>query len=383
MPLPRLLPAVLCASALAGCVESPFSDSSPASDSLPENGNPSTVGVGSHPVADASKSVNPHPPTTETTTHDASQPLNFIIIGDAGTQDLVQMALGQTIAEVCAAKASEANAGCHFAMAAGDNIYYIGALLPNDPQFLTAFELVYEPVDIPFYLVLGNHDNGATGQSENLGDLQVEYHYRSGRPSDNWNMPARYYSHRWGEVLELFAIDSDTIDGDLDGGANPIALRDYDDAFQREWLNQALDLSPARWKISMSHYNYISNGNYGDGSPSFKQALEDSLCNRVQFHVQGHEHDLRWLKSVESCGRTEFIVSGAGGRTETRPASNLGFEEREGQNGLSTYRASSGFMWASILGDSIRVEWYGDNAEGLNPPEPVEIFELTRQELGW
>ena len=133
----------------------------------------------------------------------------------------------------------------------------------------------------------------------------------------------------------------------------------------------------------MSHYNYISNGNYGDGSASFKAAMEASLCDRVQFHVQGHEHDLRWLKPVESCGRTEFVVSGAGGRTETRPASDLGFEERQGENGISDYRDSSGFMWASILGDTITVEWYGDNAEALSPPQPVERFVLTRQELGF
>ena len=332
------------------------------------------------PVADNSASRNLRKPTTETTAHDATKPLNFIIVGDAGTQDGVQAALGRTIAALCAQKSSADNPGCHFAWAPGDNIYFIGALTPNDPQFRTAFEDIYAPVNIPFYLVLGNHDNGATGQSPTLGDNQVSYHYLAGRPSNNWNMPARYYTHRWGEVLELFALDSDTIDGDSDSLGVDAA---YDTAFQRQWLNEAAKLSPARWKISMSHYNYISNGNYGDGSATFKAAMEEALCDRVQFHVQGHEHDLRWLKPVETCGRTEFIVSGAGGRTETRPATNLGFEERKGENGTSDYRGSSGFMWASILGDAITVEWYGDNAAELNPQVPVERFRLTLKELGF
>ncbi|MDP9140474.1 MAG: metallophosphoesterase [Pseudomonadota bacterium] len=332
------------------------------------------------PVADNKDSRNVHPPTTVFTPHDASKPLNFIIIGDAGTQDGVQAALGLTIAGLCAQKAKPDNPGCHFAAAAGDNIYLIGALTPFARQFDTAFEDIYAPVNIPFYLVLGNHDNGLTGQSPGIGDNQVEYHYRNDRPSTNWNMPARYYTHRWGEVFELFALDSDTIDGD--SSSLPVDLA-YDSAFQRQWLAEALRLSPARWKMSMSHYNYISNGNYGDGSPSFKAAMEEAICDHVQFHIQGHEHDLRWLKPVESCGRTEFIVSGAGGRTETRPASNLGFEERKGSNGISDYRGSSGFMWASLLGDRITVEWYGDNAEGLNPQQPIEVFELSRQELGW
>jgi hypothetical protein len=336
--------------------------------------------TGSSPVADNSGSANKYPPTTETTQHDPSKVLNFIIIGDAGTQDGVQSALGRTIADLCKQKAAADNAGCHFAIAAGDNIYFFGATSPTDAQFKSAFEDIYAPINIPFYLVLGNHDNGFTGQSPNIGDNQVEYHYRNDRPSNNWRMPARYYSHRWGTVLELFAVDTDTLDGDSDSVGIDAS---YDTAFQRRWLAEAVKLSPARWKVSFGHYNYISNGNYGDGSATFKAALEEALCDRVQFHIQGHEHDLRWLKPVESCGRTEFIVSGAGGRKEDRPATNLGFEERKGANGISDYRGSSAFMWASILGDEIIVEWYGDNADGRSPQIPVETFRLTRQELGF
>lgn len=366
----RALSSAVLVVALSGCGSSSFPGNQP-------------VGVvekddAEFPVADNSGSINARKPTTETTPHDASTPLNFIILGDAGTQDAVQAALGQTIADVCAAKTVGDADGCRFVMAAGDNIYFVGAASVADPQFRTAFEDIYGVVNRPFYLVLGNHDNGATGQSPGLGDNQVEYHYQANRPSDMWNMPARYYTHRWGEVLELFAVDSDTIDGGSAG-----ADAGYDGEFQQQWLKTAAEISPARWKISMSHYNYISNGNYGDGSASFKAAMEASLCDRVQFHVQGHEHDLRWLKPVESCGRTEFVVSGAGGRTETRPASDLGFEERQGENGISDYRDSSGFMWASILGDTITVEWYGDNAEALSPPQPVERFVVTLQELGF
>lgn len=328
------------------------------------------------PVADPSKSTMSRKPVTGFTEHASDQPLNFLILGDAGTQDNVQSALGQTMAEVCAAKTQAETPGCRFVLAAGDNIYFFGALNVNDPQFITAFEAPYAALDLPFYLVLGNHDNGFIGSLVMIGDNQVEYHYREDRQSDKWNMPARYYTHRWGSVMELFAIDSDTI-------ASPTDSNGYDGPTQRSFMAEAVALSPARWKFSMTHYNYISNGSYGDGSPSFKQALEEAVCDRVQFHIQGHEHDLRWLKPVPSCGRTEFIVSGAGGRQEARPATNLGFEERQGENGMSDYRGSAGFMWASILGDDITVEWYGDNAEGANPPQPIETFRLSRQELGW
>ncbi len=328
------------------------------------------------PTADGSKSHMARKPVTGFTAHDPAVPLNFLIIGDAGTQDNVQNALGLVMRDVCAAKTRTVVPGCHFALAAGDNIYFVGAANPTDPQFLTAFENPYAPLTLPFYLVLGNHDNGAIGSLVQLGDNQVEYSHRSDRMSKKWNMPARYYTQRFGGVLELFAIDGDTIPGPGDADA-------YDGDLQQAFFKEALKLSPARWKMSMTHYNYISNGNYGDGAADFKAALENTICDKVQFHIQGHEHDMRWLKPVASCGRTEFIVSGAGGRTEARPATNLGFEERKGQGGKSDYRASSGFMWASILGDTITVEWYGDNAESANPPRPVEKFVLTRAELGF
>lgn len=378
---------------MAGCNSSDFGLT--GSNTTPQTQNTQLASV-DYPTADNKGSQNARLPITQTTAHPSDKPLNFLIIGDAGTQDGVQAKLGQVMAQVCKAKASADAPGCHFVLSAGDNIYNIGALTPNDPQFNWGFEDIYADVNLPFYLVLGNHDNGATGQFEDIGDQQVEYSYRTDRPSEMWNMPARYYSQRFGEVLEVFAIDGDTIDNDLGAGGEAdttdpsdllLALGSTvplpttstrDAAYQRDWISRAIDLSPARWKISIGHYNYISNGNYGDGTSSFKAAVEEALCDRVQLHIQGHEHDLRWLKPVETCGRTEFVVSGAGGRMETRPATNLGFEERKGQNGISDYRGSAAFMWASILGDTLRVEWYGDDASNL-----IEVFELTRQELGF
>jgi len=337
------------------------------------------------PKADGSGSNMTRKPQTGFTAHNSSVPLNFLILGDAGTNGnepaSEQVALGEVMGAVCNAKKTAAVPGCHFALAAGDNIYYAGATNVTDPQFQSTFEIPYAPVTMPFYLVLGNHDNGVTGNLVQLGDNQVEYHYLATRTSNKWNMPARYYTQRFGSVMELFAMDSDTVqDADVPAAQGRSG---YDGPFQQRFIADALRLSPARWKFSMTHYNYISNGNYGDGSPTFKAAMEASICDKVQFHIQGHEHDMRWLKPVASCGRTEFIVSGAAGRTESRPATNLGFAERKGEKGLSDYRASSGFMWASILGDTLTVEWYGINAENANPPRPVETFRLTRRELGF
>lgn len=294
--------------------------------------------------------------------------VRFIAIGDMGTQDGVQAALAQTIKSVCDQR------GCDFALATGDNIYYVGPVLgPNDPQFYTAFELPYADLDFPFYLTLGNHDNGATGHLVLFGDYEVQYSLRDDKPSDKWNMPGRYYRQAFGDVLEIWSIDGDTLT--TEGRISDIKLGPdilYDGATQRAWLHDTLRSSPARWKIVFGHYQYGSNGNYGDGDPAFKQVLQDNVCDVAHFYIHGHEHDLRWMAPQADCGRTEFVVTGAGGRAETRPPQNLGFPE------YFNYRDSAGFIYFEINGDRITGDFYGDN-----PDAPVYSRSVTLSELGY
>ena len=45
----------------------------------------------------------------------------------------------------------------------GDNIYDSGVTSVTDPQWQTKFEIPYMGVNLPFYVVLGNHDYGGNG----------------------------------------------------------------------------------------------------------------------------------------------------------------------------------------------------------------------------
>lgn len=320
-------------------------------------------------TAPAPKPAAPALPKEQPALLSAADTVRFVVIGDQGTQDLTQAELARTVKQVCDRR------GCDFALALGDNIYVVGPMAgPDDPQFLTAFENPYAELKFPFFLTLGNHDNGATGQGVIFGDYEVQYHYKQNRPSDKWHMPARYYSQEFGrDLLEVFSIDGDTItaNGDMtDLRIGPDVV--YDGREQRRWLKEAVQNSKARWKIVFGHYEYGSNGNYGDGEPDFKAALEEAICDRAQFYLHGHEHDLRWLAPQKTCGRTEFIVSGAGGRAEARPPSNLGFPE------YFNYRASAGFVWAEISGDRLTGVFYGTDAA-----KPVFERSVTLAELGW
>src|ERR1041384_2011074 len=82
--------------------------------------------------------------------------LRFIAFGDAGSGSAQQIAIGKAMADVCQSR------GCDLAVELGDNFYDKGVESAHDPQFDTAFEVPYAPLDhqrIPIYVVLGNHDN--------------------------------------------------------------------------------------------------------------------------------------------------------------------------------------------------------------------------------
>lgn len=259
------------------------------------------------------------------------QSVSFVAFGDAGQQSgsgpSTQTAVGDAMAQICAER------GCDFALELGDNIYLSGVDSVEDEQWQTKFEQPYANFNYPIYAALGNHDNSngpGEGSGNAKGNFQVDYHY-SGK-STKWNMPARYYNFTWptesdSPIAEFFALDS-----------NPLTaiLPDPDPAFnfvtygqeQQEWFGTALKESKAKWKIAFAHHPYLSNGLHGNagnydqipdavpvtasGKP-WKDLLDATLCAEgADIFFQGHDHELQWLKPVEGCGKTQFVVSGAG-----------------------------------------------------------------------
>lgn len=289
--------------------------------------------------------------------------VRFLIIGDQGSGEQAQFDVAAAMERTCTEK------GCDFVMTNGDNIYDFGAISDQDMQFVDKFEMPYQHMvdtggnELPFYLSLGNHDNLFGGFSQAVGESQVEYSYRADRESSRWNMPDRYYSQRFGNVLEIFALDTDSLKTD------DRTVTDVTPKIHQQWAREALDASNATWKIAFGHYNYISNGNYGDGSSDFKAAIENSICDRAHFYSFGHDHDLQWLNPVESCGRTEFIGSSAAAKS--RAVNSEEFESRFGMGDVL------GYAWVEIIGESFHLEFI-DHENNTLFAETV-----TKTELGW
>ncbi|GAB3371752.1 metallophosphoesterase [Spongiibacter taiwanensis] len=328
--------------------------------------------------------------------------LGIVLIGDSGSGSQGAYAVGEAVRRVCQVRR------CDLVLGLGDNIYESGVSSAFDPQFEEKFELPFAPIELPFYMVLGNHDNseffGGDGAGNANGDFQVDYHYRrsddesEARQTERWQMPARYYRFTEGELdgrplVEFFAIDSNQVAGGFPDSDENYSYNNYG-LVQAEWLKAAMASSTAKWKFAFAHHPYLSNGTHGnagnyDGVPSFiapvlageryKAFLEETICDKADFLFAGHDHDLQWLMPTADCGKTGFIVSGAASKQRSL--------ERRDNNPVYYEKGDTyGFIWLEVSGDTLKGEVFevdpnrADLGLGdLEDPQPTFVREMTQR----
>ncbi len=247
-----------------------------------------------------------------------------LLTGDAGTGEEAQHAVAAAAREICRAQ------GVGLAVGLGDNLYENGPESADDSEFRTKFEEPNSGVDVPWLMVLGNHDCSGlipgSGGDPSRGDREVSY----AKGSPRWYMPSRYYNvalpaHGRGEPLvEFFAIDTNPVSSyvaQLDPYYrwNGPYMRE-----QRRWLDGALKASRARWKIVLGHHPYLNNGKHGSAGSyegfvighytsgiHLKELYEEVVCGRADLILSGHDHTLQILEPTTRTGGTRQIVCGA------------------------------------------------------------------------
>lgn len=297
--------------------------------------------------------------------------VRFIVIGDTGEGNDRQRKVAAAIKNKCARD------GCDFALLMGDNIYNAGVESTFDAQWETKFEGPYRELEMPFYAVLGNHDNGGfltqwlgdlfggAGAEFERGDHQVAYTQYSSK----WRMPGRTYDFLAGPA-HFFALDTNDM----------VWSRLNDDAEARTQIQMdefpgLIDDSSATWKIAFGHHPYISNGKHGDAGEyegleegitnlvaaegwlgdlsgvvtgdGVKEALDRIVCDRVDLYFSGHDHSRQWLLPTAQCPRTTFVVSGAGAKMTT-----LGGDHTNLFQDIS----KAGFFWVHLRGRELNAE---------------------------
>lgn len=320
--------------------------------------------------------------------------VSIVAMGDAGTGAPSQSFVGEAIRQVCELD------GCDFVIGMGDNIYKAGPKSLDDQQFQDKFEIPYQNLSLPFYMVLGNHDSSGLSAGDGgfnaRGQIEIEYTHHS----DIWAMPDRYYQIKaplHGDkvrfqpdlnsqpLVELFALDSTPITSAPD--FIPRYRINLYSQNMGDWLSAGVHNSKAQWKLAYAHHPYISNGKHGNAGnydsigdyaeklkkymPKLNKYLfqrvagtyyrdfyDQHMCGELDMYLAGHDHNMQWLAPMDKCGKTHFVVSGAGAKSNNiyNPKRNPFYWQCS---------KTIGFFWIQIVADSMLVKIYTvDEMEG-------------------
>jgi tartrate-resistant acid phosphatase type 5 len=262
-------------------------------------------------------------PITEATMK--STGIRILVFGDSGTGDEVQMRVAKGMQAFCARN------GCHFGLLVGDNFYPAGVTSADDPQFVEKFEKPYSGMGIPIFVVLGEHDWGRKGKMYNW-QAQIEY----SKKSKIWKMPSDVYTVT-SDVLKIMALDTNSL---------PISK------YQKQWLDEELKKSKARWNLVIGHKPVYSYGYHGD-TPFMVQDVLPILCGRADLYLSGHEHNSQVLRA--DCG-IPLIVSGSAGKP---------FPKIDQGDRTLYVNNQPGFSYLIVQENKITVQMISENGEIL------------------
>jgi len=215
----------------------------------------------------------------------SARDVRFFTFGDwgSGTQD--QKNVAEETKKFCK------ELGCNFGLLLGDNFYEFGVSSVEDPLWKSRYQDIYQGLNIPFYVVLGNHDWRGNAQA------QVDYSKKDSR----WKMPAFYYSVKYPEqnpLLEIFVLNSNDFNTD-----------------SQNWLKSALEKSSAKWKILAFHHPILNTGNHHPSDQMHMwPALKPIVCGKIDLILAGHEHIFAHLRPQPNECKYDQIIVGTGGK---------------------------------------------------------------------
>jgi hypothetical protein len=160
----------------------------------------------------------------------------------------------------------------------GDNIYEHGVTSVDDPQFYTKFEKPYQDIDLPFHLLLGNHDYANIEGTQAFFDHAIhQLHYHN--ISDKWNMPQRYYSVKFGNC-EFFMLDT-----------NLENMTSTEISLQAKTMNLKIKKSKKRHKFLCGHHTWRSTGGHGNAELLFEKFMRKVVKGtNIKGYFCGHDH---------------------------------------------------------------------------------------------
>lgn len=217
--------------------------------------------------------------------HNQNKSLRLLAFGDYGMGNENQEKVMRLVENICQDRKVDG------ILLLGDNIYMDGVQSIHDPKWKSVIEDPFNKPclsKLPLFPILGNHDYKGNA------DAQIEY----SKIKENWHFPSRFYSVKFGSLLEIVALDSNFADVCLD---KDNCVLDF--AYER------LNNKNTRWQIAMGHHPLMASSS--KHSPGVQGLLLTPMFCRFDAYLAGHSHHLEHVKP-NSCNG-EFFISGAGG----------------------------------------------------------------------
>ena len=183
------------------------------------------------------------------------------------------------------------NESCTELRILGDVIYENG-LVGNEKNKKKQFKdhvLYFKQLNVPIYLIMGNHDDKG---DENL---MIDYSLENGI-----HYPNHFYSEDRGNIC-FVSIFSDV------NGAKDLTVLGIN---QREWFTQATEwaTSNCNFTIGSAHHIYKTNGVHRNQEITAKNFFENEVVGKYNMFLSGHDHH---LEDAGDYGGTRFLISGA------------------------------------------------------------------------
>jgi predicted phosphodiesterase len=211
--------------------------------------------------------------------------ITFAVIGDAGTGDEGQLSVARQMVK------QREKTPFEFVLMLGDNIYEKGEERLVKPRFEDPYKDLLQ-AGVKFYAALGNHDivRGT--------EFQTRY--------PNFNMGGRRYynfakgaSDNFENLLEFFALDSNHMTPE-----------------QLKWLDETLNASKARWKITFSHHSIYSSARMHSQYVKLRAQLEPLYIRySVDAVFSGHSHCYERVKPQKG---VNYFTEGASGEIKRK-----------------------------------------------------------------
>ncbi|VVA91352.1 unnamed protein product [Arabis nemorensis] len=270
--------------------------------------------------------------------------VSFLVIGDWGrrgsyNQSQVALQMGEIGDKL----------DIDFVISTGDNFYDNGLTGLHDLAFQDSFTNIYTAPSLqkPWYTVLGNHDY--------RGDVGAQLSPMLKALDNRWVCMRSFIVNA--EIVDFLFVDTTPFVDKYFIQPNK-HVYDWRGVLPRHtYLNNllkevdvALRESSANWKIVIGHHTIKSAGHHRNTVELEKHLLPILHANEVDLYVNGHDHCLEHISSVDS--KIQFMTSGGGSKAWKGDVNKLDPEE------MRFYYDGQGFMSVHISEAELRVVFY-------------------------